>query len=89
MLLKISYLQHYTTLKDSVLYISAQVINEFINITGRKIQNTIPLEKQMEIITFFQDVFVVIPLTGKTSMKALQLKKRYGFSYWDSLLETI
>ncbi|MCP4349498.1 MAG: PIN domain-containing protein [Desulfobacterales bacterium] len=70
----------------SFLYISSQVVNEFVNITTGKIKNPVTFEKQRSILKFFQIVFIVSPLTIHTSLTALELKLKYRFSYWDSLI---
>ncbi|QTA80779.1 PIN domain-containing protein [Desulfonema limicola] len=72
--------------KKSSLYISSQVINEFVSITTRKIQNPVSFERQKNILKFFQVVFIVSPLTIHTSLTAVEMKLKYRFSYWDSLI---
>lgn len=70
----------------ATLYISAQVINEFVNITTRKIKNPVTFEKHRHILSFLQVVFIISPLTVHTSLIAVDLKLKYNFSYWDSLI---
>lgn len=72
--------------EKSYLHISSQVVNEFINITTRKITNPITFNRQKKILQFFQLVFLVSPLTIHTSLAAVDLKLKYKFSYWDSLI---
>lgn len=70
----------------SSCYISSQVINEFVNITTGKIKNPISFEKQRNILRLLQVVFIIGPLTIHTSLAAVDLKLKYKFSYWDSLI---
>ena len=67
-------------------YISSQVINEFVNITTGKIKNPVTFERQIEIISFFQAFFFISSISVKTSIAAIELKLKYKFSYWDSLI---
>ncbi len=66
--------------------ISSQVINEFITITTGRIKNPIRFEKQKEILKFLKIIFIISPLTVDTSLTAVDLKQKYRFSYWDSLV---
>jgi len=66
--------------------ISSQVINEFISITTGRIKNPIRFEKQKEILKFLKIIFTISPLTVDTSLTAVDLKQKYRFSYWDSLI---
>jgi len=70
----------------SSFYISSQVINEFVNITTGKIKNPVTFERQIEIISFFQAFFFISSISVKTSIAAIELKLKYKFSYWDSLI---
>ena len=67
-------------------YISSQVVNEFINITTGKIKNPVAFEKHKHILKFLQVVFIISPLTVYTSLTAIDLKIKYNFSYWDTLI---
>ena len=74
--------------KKSSFYISAQVINEFVNITTRKIKNPVSFEKQKDILSFLNSIFIISPLTMHTSQTAINIKLKYKYSYWDSLILT-
>ena len=66
-----------------MLIISTQVLNEFYNTLSKlKIEHDVILPIINEILNFC-DVKSVELKTVKT---ALVLKKRYDFSYWDSLI---
>ncbi len=71
---------------DASLHISSQVINEFINITTRKIKNPINFERQKDILKFLNVIFIVNPLTIHTSQKAISLKLKYKYAFWDALI---
>ncbi len=66
--------------------ISVQVINEFINITSKKITFPISLSKQKEIIEFLNDLFIISSLTFDITLRAIETAGRYQLSYWDSLI---
>ncbi len=71
---------------DSFAYISAQVINEFINATTKKIQYPISFERQKEILSFLDEMFIISPISFYTSFRAIDIKLKYNFSFWDSLI---
>ncbi len=71
---------------NSEICINAQVINEFIVIVTKKIQNTISFDKVKNYIEFFSRTMSVFKLEIATSLKAIELKSKYHFSYWDSLI---
>jgi predicted nucleic acid-binding protein len=73
-------------LSSSRLYISVQVINEFINVTATKVLFTISCEKQKEIIDLLNELFIIVPLNLGSTLKALELKDNYKLSFWDSLI---
>ena len=72
--------------ETSDLFISAQVLNEFINIVTRKIEHPIPFEKLEGVLKIITKLFYISPLTFRTSFSAVDLKIKYKFSYWDSLI---
>lgn len=67
-------------------YISAQVVNEFIVIASQKITHPIPLGKIEEKLLFLQRKLHISSLHFKTSLKAIEMKLRYRYSFWDSLI---
>ncbi len=71
---------------QSKIYISIQVINEFINVTYKKITFTSPLSKLKEIIELLNELFFIAPLNYKTTINALDLSGKYKLSFWDSLI---
>ncbi len=71
---------------QSKFFLSVQVINEFINVTTRKITFPIPVDKQKEIIELVSDLFLVTPLNLSTTLGALEVSRKYRLSYWDSLI---
>jgi len=75
--------KHFFQYSNNVLIISTQVLNEFYNTLSKlKIEHDVIVPIINEILNFC-DVKSVELKTVKT---ALVLKKRYDFSYWDSLI---
>ncbi len=70
----------------SRFFLSVQVINEFINVTSKKIANPIPVNKQSDILDLLKDLFFIVPLNLSTSYKAIEVFNNYKFSFWDSLI---
>ena len=64
--------------------ISAQVLNECANVLKRKL-NFKPQEIIIVIERLIQECHVV-PLTAETTLSALSISERYGFSIYDSLI---
>ena len=62
------------------------MINEFINVALRGITNKIPAKELLPKLDFIEELFIVVPNTINTSRLALQIKEKYKFSYWDSLI---
>lgn len=67
-------------------YISSQVVNEFVVITSQKITYPIPLEQMEEKLLFLQRRLYILPLHFEMSLKAIEIKLRYRYSFWDSLI---
>lgn len=65
---------------------SIQVINEFINVTGKKITAPISPGQQKEIIEFINDIFIITPLVLNTTLSALEISQKYKLSFGDSLI---
>jgi predicted nucleic acid-binding protein len=64
--------------------ISAQVLNECANILKRKLNF-----KNQEIIVVIERLIHechIVPLTAETTLSALSIAERYGFSIYDSLI---
>lgn len=68
------------------MFVSIQVINEFINVTGKKITAPISPVQQKEIIEFINDIFIITPLVLNTTLSALEISQKYKLSFWDSLI---
>lgn len=68
------------------MFVSVQVINEFISVTGKKIANPISPAQQREIIEFINDIFIITPLNEVTTLNALEISQKYKLSFWDSLI---
>ncbi len=64
--------------------ISAQVLNEYCNTARRKYP--LMFERVEETLRELSELLEVRDLTGSTSQHAVQLTRRYGYSYYDSLI---
>ena len=64
--------------------ISFQVINEFINVLYKKFK--IPTEGVEAAVRELEKRFLITPFDLETQKKALRLKERYGFQYYDALI---
>ena len=73
-------------LPQTRMFVSIQVINEFINVTGKKIASPISPIQQKEIIEFINDIFIITPLILNTTLNALEISQKYKLSFWDSLI---
>ena len=71
-------------LTETSKIISAQVLNEFCNVSLRKLKKT-PDEVIFKVNHFLK-FFELFPANSDTIHKALQLKKKYNYSYYDSLI---
>jgi predicted nucleic acid-binding protein len=68
---------------DNEFIISVQVLNEFSNVLLRhKIADKIVQRTVEEIIKGC----VVVPIDLNTVLNVWKIKKKYGFSYWDSMI---
>lgn len=66
------------------IHISSQVLGELFNVlTKKKITD---LEKAQKIVTRISDDFSALSIDKEIVKKAIELKLRYGYSYWDSLV---
>ncbi len=64
--------------------VSAQVLNEYCNATRKKYPHL--FDRVEETLHELLDILEVRGLMPLTSLHALQLTRRYGFSYYDSLI---
>ncbi|MBI5212566.1 MAG: PIN domain-containing protein [Nitrospirae bacterium] len=68
------------------LFISAQVINEFVVIASQKIKNPLSLEEIKKRIAFLSDAAIVVNISLATCNSAINLKSQHKISYWDALI---
>lgn len=71
-------------IKSNDIVISVQIINEFSHVMLRKFKKEPKLIK--EIVEEWKKVFGIKNLTPALSIESLNIHKRYGFSFWDSLV---
>ena len=70
--------------KANHIMISSQVINEFVAVLIKK--NLLFLEDIFAYADGFMEIFDFVLITKKNIKIAMNIKKRYKFSYWDSLI---
>jgi predicted nucleic acid-binding protein len=63
---------------------STQAINEICNVLTRKIQT--PFEDIRKIVNDVYNICEVRLIQKQTELNAIDLKERYGFSFYDSLM---
>jgi predicted nucleic acid-binding protein len=71
---------------SSQIFLSVQVINEFINVTTRKIDQPISFTRLKEIIEILDEMFIISSISLNTTLKAVEISKKYKLSHWDSLI---
>ena len=64
--------------------ISTQVLNEFNNISLKKLH--IPIDELTLILSTIMEYTTLVLFDERTIIKALEIKKRYQFGYYDSLI---
>lgn len=65
--------------------LSTQVMQEFYVIITRKIPSPLPIMDAKKILEYFMTWQVVINDTH-TVLQAIDIQKKHGFSFWDSLI---
>jgi predicted nucleic acid-binding protein len=68
---------------DSVKFISTQVLNEFANVCYKK--NLLKTDITEYIKKLYQN-FMVSLIYKKTILGTIQIKEKYGYSYYDSAI---
>ncbi|WP_066802988.1 PIN domain-containing protein [Moraxella oblonga] len=71
-------------LKNINVVISTQVLNEFCNVVFKK--KLITPDELFLSVQGFSEVFKVMDISSDLVIKALNIKNRYQYSYWDSLI---
>lgn len=66
------------------LYISTQVINEFVNVMRKK--KDIPYSNLTLAIKEFSEIFTISTVSLHTINQALMIAEKYHYSYFDSLM---
>lgn len=64
--------------------ISTQVVNEFCNVMIKK--KYIDFSKLSYVISAFSNEYEILVVDTKIVIDALNVKERYRYSYWDSLM---
>ena len=63
--------------------ISAQVLNEFASVMYRKFKKP---DDEVEDLLLVLEAINTVPLNPKLTRRAIEIKKRYGLQFYDSLL---
>lgn len=71
-------------LRNPNAVISTQVLNEFCSVVFRK--KLMAKDNLLLSIEFFRKYLTILDLTSDLVIKALTIKNRYQYSYWDSLI---
>lgn len=71
-------------LKNINVVISTQVLNEFCNVVFKK--KLITPDELFLSVQGFSEVFKVMDIGSDLVINALNIKNRYQYSYWDSLI---
>jgi len=66
------------------VYISSQIISEFISVCFSK--NLLKTEDVISVANHFLEALRFMPVEESTIKKALQIKKKSRYSFWDSLV---
>lgn len=73
-----------TLIQESDPAVSTQIINEVcVNLTS---QTDLTEEEIRELITSFHRRYPVFALTERAMSQASELRERYSFSFWDSMI---
>ena len=64
--------------------VSAQVLSEFTNACLR--QELLALDEIEPIVAAWAQAYEVVPVEAGTVQRAYALKRRYGYSWWDSVM---
>ena len=71
-------------LRNPNAVISTQVLNEFCNVVLRK--KLMAEDGLFSSIEFFRKYLTILELSSDLVINALNIKNRYQYSYWDSLI---
>lgn len=72
------------SLHQENIYISTQVINEISNVLSKK--KVLSKEDTVDFLNLILSVANCIPLTQDLTFDAIEIKERYGFSFYDCLI---
>ncbi len=73
----------FENLKNKEVFISIQIVNEVYSaLTKNKLEH----ERIEKYINELNELFNIEIINFETVKKAMNIKKKYGYSYWDSLV---
>ena len=73
-------------MSKACMCISVQVINEFINVVTRKVEIPVSFDNIQDVLHEINNFTSMSSLTYSVSQRALQLKLKYQYSFWDSMI---
>lgn len=71
-------------LSNNKIIISTQTLNEFCNVVLRK--NILTIEQTSFAVSVFLNDFEIMDTTSDLVINALNIKAKYRYSYWDSVM---
>lgn len=71
-------------LKIPELTISTQVINEFCNVSLKRLG--LSPAKVAELVIGFSELYSIATISPATTLKALQINEKYRYSFYDSMI---
>lgn len=71
-------------IRNRNVIISTQVLNEFCNVVFKK--KLMTSDELLSSIQFYQKYLTIANLDSDLVINALNIKDRYHYSYWDSLI---
>lgn len=71
-------------IRNPNIVISTQVLNEFCNVVFKK--KLMSSDELLSSIQFYQKYLTIADISSDLVIQALNIKQRYQYSYWDSLI---
>ena len=65
--------------------LSVQVLGEFFTVVTKRIPNPLSVEEAEEVLTLVSNL-PVVEIDRRMVHRAIEIHRRYGITYWDSLI---
>lgn len=73
-------------MEEQTVFVSTQILSElFVNIT-RKVKRPLSKDDANKEIMKLVELTTILPVELENILKAIDIHKQYGFSFWDSLV---